>query len=65
MHRWTMLLFLGMALTRCASMGTKVEADRLTQFERGKTTYTEVIAMLGKPTSMTLAADGSRQLTYA
>jgi len=42
-----------------------VEADRLTQFERGKTTYHDVVAALGKPTSMTLAADGSRQVIYS
>ena len=41
-----------------------MDADRLTQFERGKTTYAEVVAALGTPTSMTLAADGSRQVTY-
>ena len=65
MCRWLMLLCLGLALTSCYAMGTKVETDRLTQFERGKTTYYDVVAALGKPTSMALAADGSRQLTYS
>src|SRR5215471_5183249 len=59
-----LLLCLCLLLTSCSAMGTKVEADRLTQFERGKTTYHEVVAALGKPTSMTLAADGSRHVTY-
>jgi len=64
-YRWILPLFLGLVLTSCAATGTKVEADRLTQFERGKTTYHEVVAALGKPTSMTLAADGSRQVIYS
>src|SRR5215471_21716314 len=64
-HRWTLLLFLGLALTSCAAIGTKVAPDQLTQFEKGQTTYPEVVAALGKPTSMTLAADGSRQVIYA
>ena len=64
MHRWMLLLFLGIVLTRCAATGTKVAPDQLTQFERGKTTYADVVAALGKPTSMALAADGSRHLIY-
>ena len=65
MHRWMLPLFLGMVLTSCAATGTKVAPEQLTQFERGKTTYYDVVAALGKPTSMTLAADGSRQVIYA
>ena len=39
--------------------------EQLTPFERGKTTSYDVVAALGKPTSMTLAADGSRQVIYS
>ena len=65
LYRLMWPLFLGMALMSCSATGTKVDADRLTQFERGTTTYAEVVAALGTPTSMSLAADGSRQLIYA
>src|SRR5262245_9411860 len=52
------------AFTACVSMGTKVDQDKLAQFEKGKTTYAEVIQQLGKPTQSTLNADGSRRLLY-
>jgi outer membrane protein assembly factor BamE (lipoprotein component of BamABCDE complex) len=52
------------AFTACVSMGTKVDQDKLAQFQKGKTTYAEVIQQLGKPTQSTLNADGSRRIMY-
>jgi outer membrane protein assembly factor BamE (lipoprotein component of BamABCDE complex) len=52
------------AFTACMSMGTKVEQDKLAQFEKGKTTYAEVVQQLGKPTQSTLNSDGSRRIVY-
>ena len=59
-----LLLCLCLLLPSCMATGTKVTTDQLTQFTRGTTTYADVVAALGKPTSMTLAADGSRHVTY-
>ena len=52
------------ALTSCMSMGTKVDQDKLARFEKGKTTYTQVMEQLGKPTQSTLNSDGSRRVVY-
>ena len=52
------------ALTSCMSMGTKVDQDKLTRFEKGRTTYAEVIQQLGKPTQSTVNSDGSRKVMY-
>jgi outer membrane protein assembly factor BamE (lipoprotein component of BamABCDE complex) len=46
------------------SMGTKVDQDKLAQFQKGKTTYAEVVQQLGKPTQSTLNSDGSRRVMY-
>jgi hypothetical protein len=48
----------------CVATGTRVDEGQLLQFERGRTTYFEVVARLGKPNSSALAADGSRQIAY-
>jgi outer membrane protein assembly factor BamE (lipoprotein component of BamABCDE complex) len=52
------------ALSACVSMGTKVDQEKVSQFETGKTTYVEVIQQLGKPTQSTMNSDGTRTLTY-
>src|SRR5438132_8898818 len=52
------------AFTACVSMGTKVDQDKLAQFQRGKTTYAEVIQQLGKPTQSTVNSDGTRKVVY-
>lgn len=62
--RHLFVLFVVLSLHACASYGTKVEQDKLSQFVKGKTTYTEVIEKLGKPTQNTINADGSRTITY-
>jgi hypothetical protein len=51
-------------LPGCMAVGTRVDEGQLLQFERGKTTFFEVVAQLGRPNSSTLAADGSRQIAY-
>jgi hypothetical protein len=42
-----------------------VSHETLQQFQRGQTTYTEVVQALGPPTAHTLHADGTRQLVYS
>jgi len=53
-----------LAFTSCVSMGTKVDQEKMAQFVKGKTTYTEVIQQLGKPTQSTMNSDGSRMVVY-
>jgi len=62
--RYLFVIVALLALTSCMSMGTKVDQDKLTQFQKGKTTYAEVVQQLGKPTQSTLNSDGSRIVVY-
>ncbi len=62
--RYVFVIIALLALTSCMSMGTKVDQDKLARFEKGKTTYTEVIQQLGKPTQSTINSDGSRMVVY-
>jgi outer membrane protein assembly factor BamE (lipoprotein component of BamABCDE complex) len=45
-------------------MGKKVDQQQLARFEKGKTTYAEVIQQLGPPTQATVHYDGSRVVIY-
>ncbi len=51
-------------LAGCASAGTQVDQSKVAAFERGKTTYAQVIAQLGMPNANSVAADGSRVIVY-
>ena len=62
--RYVFMIVALFAFTACMSMGTKVDQDKLARFEKGKTTYAEVIQQLGKPTQSTLNSDGSRIVVY-
>jgi outer membrane protein assembly factor BamE (lipoprotein component of BamABCDE complex) len=60
-------LFMIVALfvcTSCVSTGKKIEPEKLTQFEKGRTTYHEVVQQLGQPTQSTMNSDGSRTIMY-
>jgi outer membrane protein assembly factor BamE (lipoprotein component of BamABCDE complex) len=48
----------------CASSGTKVDPAQVQAFQRGKTTYTDVVGQLGSPNSDTVADDGSHVIAY-
>lgn len=52
------------SLTACASYGTKVDQNQLSQFVKGKTTYAEVVQKLGKPTQVMNNSDGTRIVHY-
>ena len=62
--RYVFMIVALFAFTACMSMGTKVEQDKLAQFQQGKTTYAEVVQQLGKPTQSILNSDGSRTIVY-
>ena len=46
----------------CVSGGVKVEERQLASFQKGQTTYAQVIAQLGAPTSSSLMSDGRRMI---
>ena len=62
--RYLSVLIVCFALSACFSGGTKVDPGKVAQFEKGKTTYAEVIQQLGKPNQSTVNADGKRTIIY-
>lgn len=52
-------------LVACHSSGVEVDEAKLAQFEKGKTTYQEVVQALGPPTQNSLAEDGTRRIFYS
>ncbi|HYH96813.1 outer membrane protein assembly factor BamE domain-containing protein [Hyalangium sp.] len=54
-----------LTLSACIATGKKVTQEQVSQFQKGKTTYQEVITGLGKPTGSTLHSDGSRSINYS
>jgi hypothetical protein len=54
-----------LVLTGCVSAGVKVDEKNLAAFGKGKTTYGEIVARLGPPTTNSLLPDGRRMLIYS
>ncbi|HEY3939510.1 MAG TPA: hypothetical protein VGL97_18910, partial [Bryobacteraceae bacterium] len=49
----------------CVSAGTAVDPNAVAGFERGHTTYADVVGRLGTPNTDALAADGTRIVVYS
>ena len=66
MRRVTILCILGMtiAIAGCASSGVKVSEQQAEFFKVGTSTYSDVVAALGEPTSTTIASNGVRTAAY-
>lgn len=62
--RFLVVLISCFVISACMSYGTKVDQNKVAQFVKGKTTYSEVIQALGKPTNSTINSDGSKTLSY-
>ncbi len=59
------LLFgLCILLTDCAASGVKVSEQQAEAFKVGTSTYSDVVASLGAPTTTTLDAKGNRTAAY-
>src|SRR5688572_21754129 len=58
------LFVVGAALVvaSCASAGVKVEEAQVKNFQKGKTTSSEIVERLGAPTERSLAADGTTKI---
>jgi hypothetical protein len=63
--RWILVLGLSGLLAGCASAGVKVSEQQAESFKAGTSTYNDVVAALGPPTSTTLNSDGSRIAAYS
>jgi hypothetical protein len=61
MKRIALVSMLGLA---CVSMGVQVRPDQIKDFEKGKTTYGDVVQRLGPPTTNMMASDGTRTAMY-
>ena len=62
--RITAMLLTGILLVACASSGVLVNPAQLKAFKKGETTVAEVIAKLGKPTTMITQMDGTTTIQY-
>ena len=54
-----------LALNACAASGAKVTEQQLSQIQVGKSTYNDVIASLGKPTTSTFSSNGTKMAIYS
>jgi hypothetical protein len=60
-----LLLVAAVVLSGCVSGGVKVEERQLASFQRGQTTYGQVVGQLGAPNASTLMPDGRRMIVYS
>jgi hypothetical protein len=63
--RWVLVLGLSGLLAGCAAAGVKVSEQQAESFKVGTSTYNDVVATLGAPTSTTLNSDGTRVAAYS
>ena len=59
------ILALAFGISGCASSGVQVTEQQAQAFKVGKSTYSEVIASLGEPTTTSVASFGNRVATYS
>lgn len=52
-------------LTGCAASGVQVTDQQVQGFQVGKSTYADVVATLGEPTTVTSSSDGNRTAVYS
>ena len=53
-----------LALTGCATSGTRIQPDKVKQIKEGVTTQEEVIELMGKPFMQNLTSDGKIIMMY-
>ncbi len=51
-------------LTACAASGVHVSEAQISEFQKGETTYEDVVLKLGNPTSRTLDSAHNTQIIY-
>jgi outer membrane protein assembly factor BamE (lipoprotein component of BamABCDE complex) len=55
---------LALVLAGCAGTGTKVSEEQAQSFQVGRSTYNDVVAALGQPTTVTTSTGGGRVASY-
>lgn len=59
-----LLLLTPLLLAACMTTGHKADPAKVQSLKKGETTYSEVLQLLGKPTTESFNADGSHVLMY-
>ncbi|HTA99372.1 MAG TPA: hypothetical protein VK804_02765 [Bradyrhizobium sp.] len=59
------IVALGAALAGCASSGVQVTQEQAQSFQVGKSTYGDVVAALGQPTTTTMSSAGQKYAIYS
>lgn len=59
-----LIILVAFILTGCATVGTKIDQDKLSLIKEGVTTKQELIGLLGKPYMVTLTSDGKTMFLY-
>lgn len=59
------LIVVSIVLTGCVSSGTEVSYQQASQFQKGVTTESDVIAKLGQPNSVARLGNGTSVIVYA
>jgi len=65
MNSRLLVALLSVGLIGCAATGVRVDESQLSHFQKGKTTYAEVVAALGQPTTTSVLSDGRRLALYS
>ena len=63
--RGALLIGLAFVFTGCAASGVQVTEQQAQAFQVGRSTYADVVAGLGVPTSVTSSSRGERVAVYA
>jgi hypothetical protein len=63
--RWAIVLCAASLLADCAATGVKVTEQQAEAFKVGQSSYNDVVAALGPPTSTTMASNGTRIAMYS
>lgn len=58
------IILVSMLTLACASAGVQVKREQVQDFQKGKTTWAEMVQRLGNPTSVAMSSDGTRVATY-
>jgi hypothetical protein len=60
-----LMLLSFVVIASCTSTKYKPNANAMDHFEKGKTTYQEVVGVLGKPNSTSIMSNGTKTLVYS
>ena len=63
--RWMIACSAALMLAACVASGVRVTEEQVSELEKGRTTYNEVLAKFGPPTSNTLISNGTRVISYS